>query len=203
MSNAIGQTSFASVIRAAVRKDMAEACLVDAIRDAAHKYARQGGAKPLLDSLVTDVTTSANGKKRTPADGTVSACVLAALLRILKDGPLSGARDTKAENREELAVSFAETVAQEFYSAVVDGQSARKAKAEKAKADKKATAEAIAETASNSDTAETPSEAKAEETPAEDYKALYFAALAEIEALKAVNASQAEKLAKRPAKKAA
>lgn len=180
----IKSVNFSSVIRAAVRKDLACLELSAAVKDAACKYARQGGAKPLLDALVMDCSTSPSGKPRTPAKGTVTACVLAALQTILEQGPKSLARDPKHVERDEVADSFAQTVGIAFDLAVIDGSNARKAVAAAKRAEKDADTGTGTGTATGtaSATAETASEGTDTGT---DYKALYLAALAENTQLKA------------------
>jgi hypothetical protein len=180
----IKSVNFSSVIRAAVRKDLACLELSAAVKDAACKYARQGGAKPLLDALVIDCTTSPSGKARTPAKGTVTACVLTALQTILEQGPKSLARDPKHEERDAIADAFAQTIGTAFDLAVIDGSNARKAATAAKKAEKEETATTATGTAS--DTAETATDATGTATDAgTDYKALYLAALAENTRLKA------------------
>jgi hypothetical protein len=194
MSKTIGTMDAFSVLRAAVRKDMASAVIADSVRDIAHKYARQGGSKPLLDSLIVDCKMGASGKARTLTKGSLVACVYASLCFIQENGPKSLARDAKREDRDEIAQSFADGVVSTFAAAIEAGAIDRKAKAELKKAEAAADAVVIASTTETAS-----AEPVADET---NWKSLYLAALAENEALKLQLSTLTENKAKK-AKKAA
>lgn len=191
MSKTIGTMDAFSVLRAAVRKDMASAVIADSVRDVAYKYARQGGSKPLLDSLIVDCKTAASGRARTLVKGSLAACVYASLVYVQEQGPKSPARDAKRDDREAIAQTFADGVVASFTAAIEAGAIERKAKADAKKAEAAADAVVTAST-----TAEPEPEPVSDET---NWKALYLSALAENEALKA----QLAALAVREERKAA
>jgi hypothetical protein len=188
MSKTIGTMDAFSVLRAAVRKDMASSVIADSVRDVAYKYARQGGSKPLLDSLIVDCKTGPSGKVRTLPKGTLVACVYASLVFIQENGPKSLARDAKRDDRDEISQAFADGVAASFAASIEAGAIERKAKAEAKKAE--AAADAVV-TLSTEASAEP--EPVAEET---NWKAMYLAALAENEALRVQIATLSAKKAK-------
>lgn len=129
--------SFARVLVAHVHKDQAPALVADAIGEAAHAYALNGGAKNLIMSVITACQTTSTGKPRTPASGTVPALVLGAMGWILSEAEGAGARPKIApdhDTRAARAITFAADIKARYTVARDEADEARKQKREQAKA---------------------------------------------------------------------
>lgn len=136
MSNAaVNTVSFVSVLSAAINKAEQPALVVAAVREAAEAFAKNGGAKGKIEHVRTVCTTTAAGKVRTPAAGTMPALILSAMDAIMSGAAAAGARPAKDADmvqREEAAAAFADGIVSAFVAARDGAAAARKAaKAEK------------------------------------------------------------------------
>jgi hypothetical protein len=136
MSNAaVNTVSFVSVLSAAINKAEQPALVVAAVREAAEAFAKNGGAKGKIEHVRTVCTTTAAGKARTPAAGTMPALILSAMDAIMSGAAAAGARpakDADMAQREAAAAAFADGIVSAFVAARDGAAAARKAaKAEK------------------------------------------------------------------------
>lgn len=139
------QVGYVSVLCAAVQSTLRFPLIVAAIGDAARAYSSNPGAQTSLDNIKQACTFTTKGKARTPAVGTLPACILASVTRIAQyavDGPARLAPRGKDEDKEayesrkastltarrDASQAFAESECTAFEAEVAAGQRAREDK---------------------------------------------------------------------------
>lgn len=125
---------FADIIRAAIRKDLAGDLLARAVGRCAYTMANNAGGQTGIQALIVFCGTTAQGKVRKPAAGTVAGLVIDALASIVANAENAGARTGEDSARTAAGNVYANACYQAFTLACEGAASVRKATADAKKA---------------------------------------------------------------------